>query len=168
VTSKWTYKIKHAVDGSIKKYKVRFVSKGFSQEEGVDYDETFSPIARYNSIHSIISLVASMGRKLHQMDVNTTFLNGEIEEDVYIEQREAFVIHNEISHVFRLKKSLYGLKQAPRVWYEKMGGFLMNLGFKKSVVDPNLYYHIDGNVCLILVLYVDDLFLTGSERLIVE
>jgi hypothetical protein len=103
-----------------------------------------------------------MGWKLHQMDVKTTFLNGEIEEEVYIEQPEGFVVHNEKSHVCRLKKSLYGLKQAPRAWYEKMDGFLMSLGFKKSVDDPNLYYHIDGNECLILVLYVDDLFLTGS------
>jgi hypothetical protein len=102
------------------------------------------------------------------MDVKTTFLNGEIEEEVYIEQPEGFVIHNEKSHVYRLKKALYGLKQAPRAWYEKMDGFLMSLGFSKSVVDPNLYYHIVGDECLILVLYVDDLFLTGSERLIVE
>jgi hypothetical protein len=109
-----------------------------------------------------------MGWKLHQMDVKTTFLNGEIEEEVYIEKPEGFVVHNERSHVCRLKKSLYGLKQAPRAWYEKMDGFMMSLGFNKSVVDPNLYYHIDGNECLILVLYVDDLFLTGSERLIVE
>jgi hypothetical protein len=102
------------------------------------------------------------------MDVKTTFLNGEIEEEVYIEQPEGFVINNEKSHVYRLKKALYGLKQAPRAWYEKMDGFLMSLGFSKSVVDPNLYYHIVGDECLILVLYVDDLFLTGSERLIVE
>jgi hypothetical protein len=168
VTSKWIYKIKHAADGSIEKYKARFVARGFSQVEGVDYDETFAPVARYTSIRSIIALAASMGWKLHQMDVKTTFLNGEIEEEVYIEQPEGFVIHNEKSHVCRLKKALYGLKQAPRAWYEKMDGFLMSLGFNKSVVDPNLYYHIDGNECLILVLYVDDLFLTGSERLIVE
>jgi hypothetical protein len=109
-----------------------------------------------------------MGWKLHQMDVKTTFINGEIEEEVYIEQPKGFVVHNEKSHVCRLKKSLYGLKQAPRVWYEKMDGFLMSLGFNKCNVDPNLYYHNDGNKCLILVLYVDDLFLTGSERLIVE
>jgi hypothetical protein len=102
------------------------------------------------------------------MDVKIAFLNGEIEEEVYIEQPEGFVIHNEKSHVCRLKKALYGLKQAPRAWYEKMDGFLMSLGFSKSVVDPNLYYHIDGNECLILVLYVEDLFLTDSERLIVE
>jgi hypothetical protein len=102
------------------------------------------------------------------MDVKTTFLNGEIEEEVYIEQPEGFVVHDEKSHVCRLKKSLYGLKQTPRAWYENMDVFLMILGFSKSVVDPNLYYHIVGDVCLILVLYVDDLLLIGSERLIVE
>jgi hypothetical protein len=80
VNFKWIYKIKHAADGSIEKYKVRFVARGFSQVEGVDYDETFAPIAQYTSIHSIIALAASMGWKLHKMDVKTTFLNGEIEE----------------------------------------------------------------------------------------
>jgi hypothetical protein len=109
-----------------------------------------------------------MGWKLHQMDVKTTFLNSEIEEEVYIERREGFVIHDEKTHVCRLKKALYGLKQAPRAWYEKMDGFLMSLRFNKSATDPNLYYHIVGNECLILVLYVDDLFITGSERRIVE
>jgi hypothetical protein len=109
-----------------------------------------------------------MGWKLHQMDVKITFLNGEIEEEVYIEQPEGFVIHEHKSHVCRLKKSLYGLKQTPCAWYENMDGFLMSLGFNKSVVDPNLYYHIVGDECLILVMYVDDLFLTSSERLIVE
>jgi hypothetical protein len=78
------------------------------------------------------------------------------------------VIHDEKSHVCKLNKALYGLKQAPRAWYGKMDGFLMSLGFSKSVVDPNLYYHYVGNECLILVMYVDDLFLTGSERLIVD
>jgi hypothetical protein len=102
------------------------------------------------------------------MDVKTTFLNGDIDEEVYIEQPEGFVIHDDKYYVCRLKKDLYGLKQAHLAWYEKMDGFLMSLGFNKSVVDPNLYYHIVGNECLILVLYVDDLFLTGSERIIVE
>jgi hypothetical protein len=81
---------------------------------------------------------------------------------------QGFVIHDEKTHVCRLKKSLYGLKQAPCAWYENMDGFLMSLGFNKSVVDPNLYYHIVGDECLIFVLYVDNLFLTGSERLIVQ
>jgi hypothetical protein len=86
VTSKWVYKIKHAADGSVDKYKARFMARGFSQKEGEDYDETFAPVARYTSIRTIISLAASMGWNLHQMDVKTTFLNGAIEEEVYIEQ----------------------------------------------------------------------------------
>jgi hypothetical protein len=168
VTSMWIYKIKNAADGSVEKYKARFVAIGFSQVEGIDYEETFAPVARYTSIRTVIALATSMGWKLHQMDVKTTFLNGEIEEEVYIEQPEGFMIHDEKSYVYRLKKSLYGLKHAPRAWYEKMDGFLMSLGFNKSVTDPNLYYHTVGDESLILVLYVDDLFLTGSERLIAE
>jgi hypothetical protein len=112
VTSKSIYKIKHAVDGSVDKYKVRFLARGFSQVEGIDYEEEFSPLARYTSI--CISLVASMGWRLHQMDVKTSFLNGEIEEEVYIEQPDGFVTHEKESHVCKLKKSMYGLKQAPR------------------------------------------------------
>jgi hypothetical protein len=109
-----------------------------------------------------------MGWKLHQMDVKTTFLNGEIEEEVYIEQPEGFVIHNKKSHVYILNKALYGLKQAPHAWYEKMDGILISLGFNKISIDPNLYYSINGNECLILFLYVDAIFITSSERLISE
>ena len=102
------------------------------------------------------------------MDVKTTFLNGEIEEEVYIEQTDGFVIHEKESHVCRLKKSLYGLKKAPRAWYARIDGHLMSFGFKKSVVDPNLYYKTINGESLILVLYVDDLFLTNKKILIVE
>ena len=102
------------------------------------------------------------------MNLKTAFLNGEIEEEVYIKQPDGFVLHEKESHVCRLKKALYGLKQAPCAWYEKIDRYLMSLGFSKSVVDPNLYYNIVGDECLILVLYVDDLFLTGSKRLFVE
>ena len=90
VTSKWIYKIKHIADRSVEKYKVRFVARGFSQKEGIDYDETFAPVARFTSIRTIIALAAAMGWKLYQMDVKTAFLNGEIEEEVYIEQPEGF------------------------------------------------------------------------------
>jgi hypothetical protein len=120
VTSKWIYKNKHTVDRSIEKQKVIFVARGFSQVEGIDYEETFALVARYTSIQTIISLTASMGWRLHQMDVKTTFLNGEIEEEVYIKQPDGFVIHEKESHVYRLKKALYGLKQAPRVWYARI------------------------------------------------
>jgi len=107
VTTKWIYKIKHVAYKSIDKYKARFVSRGFSQKEGIDYDESFAPVARYTSIRSIISLASVMGWNLHQMDVKTTFLNGVIENEVYIEQPEGFVVHGKKSHVCRLKKTLY-------------------------------------------------------------
>jgi hypothetical protein len=93
-----------------------------------------------------------MGWKLHQMDVKTTFLNGDIEEEIYIEQPNGFVIHEKESHVCRLKKALYGLKQAPSSWYARIYGHLMSLGFKKSVVDPNLYYKTVNIEAVILVL----------------
>jgi hypothetical protein len=166
VSSKWIYKIKHAADGSVEKYKARFVARGFSQIEGVDYEETFAPVARYTSIRAVISIAAEMGWRIHQMDVKTTFLNGIIEEEVYIEQPQGFEVHGRESHVCRLKKALYGLKQAPRAWYSRIDSYLQQMGFEKSEADPNLYYILVGEDPLILVLYVDDLFLTGSEKLI--
>jgi hypothetical protein len=132
VTSTRIYKIKHTADGSVEKYKATFVARGFSQIEGIDYEETVAPIARYTSICNIIALVASMGWKLHQMVVMTTFLNGDIDEEVYIEKPKGFVIHDEKTHVCRLKKAQYGLKQAPHAWYEKLDGLLMSLGFNKK------------------------------------
>jgi hypothetical protein len=145
VTSKCIYKIKHVANGSVEKYKAIFVARGFSQVEGIYYEEKFFPLDRYTSIRMIISLATSMGWRLHHMDVKTTFLNGDIEEEFYIEQLDGFVIHEKASHVYMLEKALYGLKHAPRAWYEKIRGYLMSLGFKKSVVDPNLYYHVVGD-----------------------
>jgi hypothetical protein len=110
----------------------------------------------------IICLATSMGWRLHDMDVKTTFLNGDIEEEFYIEQLDGFVIHEKASHVHMLEKALYGLKHAPRAWYEKIQGYLMSLGFKKSVVDPNLYYHIVGDGFFIFFLYVDELLFMSS------
>jgi hypothetical protein len=99
VTSKWLYKLKHVADGSIEKYKAHFVARGFSEVEGVDYDETFALIARYTSIRAMISIAAEMGWKIHQMDVKTAFLNGLIEEEVYIEQPLGFEVHGRESYV---------------------------------------------------------------------
>jgi hypothetical protein len=168
VSSKWLFKIKHVADESIEKYKARFVARGFSQKEGIDYEETFAPVARYTSIKTIIALVAKMKWKLHQMDVKTTFLNGVIEEEVYIEQPQRFEVEDRKSHVCKLKKALYGLKQALRAWYGRIDSFLTSLGFTKSKADSNLYFKVMNDEPLILLLYVDDLFLTGEEKLITE
>ena len=110
VTSKWIYKIKHAADRGIEKYKTIFVARGFSQKEGIDYEETFSPVARYTSIRSVLSLAIVMKSKIHQMDVKTTFLNGVVKEEVYVEQTLSFETHDRETHVCKLKKALYGLK----------------------------------------------------------
>ena len=126
VSSKCLYKIKHVVDGSIEKYKARFVACGFSQKEGIDYEEMFSPIARYTSIRTIIALAAKMKWKLHQMDMKTTFLNDVIEE-VYIEQPQGFEVEDRKTHVCRLNKALYGLKQAARAWYGRIDSFPTSL-----------------------------------------
>jgi hypothetical protein len=168
VSYRWLFKIKHAADGSIEKYKARFVARGFSQKEGIDYEETFAPVARYTLIRTIIALAAKMKWKLYQMDVKTVFLNSVIEEEVYIEQPQGFEVEDKKSHVYRLKKAIYRLKQAPRAWYGHIDSFLTSLGFTKSKVDSNLYFKIMDNEPVILLLYVDDLFLTGEEKLIAE
>jgi hypothetical protein len=168
VSSRWLFKIKHVADGSIEKYKARFVARGFSQKEGIDYEETFAFVDRYTLIRTMIALAAKMKWKMHQMDVKTTFLNGVIEAKVYIEKSQGFEVEDRKSHVCRLKKALYGLKQAPRAWYGRIDNFLMSLGFTKSKADSNLYFKTMNNEPLILLLYVDNLFLTGEENLITE
>lgn len=166
VSSKWLFKIKHVVVGSIEKHKARFVAKGFSQREGIDYEETFAPVARYTSVRAVLAIAAAKGWKVHQMDIKTTFLNGKISKEVYLEQPEGFEILDSESHVCRLKKALYGLKQAPRAWYERIDTYLLGLGFSKNDADPNLYYKRNRDDMSILILYVDDLLITGSDQLI--
>jgi hypothetical protein len=168
VSSKWLYKIKHVADGSIEKHKARFVDRGFSQKEGIDYEEMFAPIARYTSIRTIIALAAKMKWKLHQMDVKTAFLNGVIEEEVHIEQPQGFEVEDRKTHVCRLKKALYRLKQALRAWHGRIDSFLTSLGFTKSKVDSNLYFKVMNDEPVILLLHVDDLFLTRKEKLITD
>ena len=166
VTSKWIFKVKHATNKSIEKYKERFVAHGYSQREEVDYDDTFALVSWFTSICTIIALASTMGWKLFQMDVKTTFINGEIEEEVYVENLEGFKVHGKETHVCRLKKALYGLKQAPRAWYGQIDGFLPRLEFTKSDVDSNLYYKVVKGDTFIMALYVDCLFLIGEDRLV--
>ena len=113
MTSKWIYKIKHVADGSIEKHKARFVARGFSQKEGIDYEETFAPVARYTSIRSILALAAVMKWKIHQMDVKIAFLNGVVKEEVYVEQPLGFETYDMQTHVCKLKKDLYDIRRNP-------------------------------------------------------
>jgi hypothetical protein len=124
VSSRWLYNIKHDTNGSIEKFKARLWREFSSQKEGMDYDETFSLVARYASIRVVISIALVMKWRIHQMDVKTTFLHEIIKEEVYIEKDQVFEVHGGDSHVCRLNKSLYKLKHAPKAWYYRIDGYL--------------------------------------------
>ena len=166
VGSRWIYKVKQAFDGSFEKYMARFVAWGFSQIELINYEETFAPVARYSFIRTILALSAQMGWCIHKMDAKTVFLNGIIEEEVYIEQPEWFEIFSSESHVCRLKRALYGMRQAPHAWYTQIDSYFTGLGFTKIEADANLYHILVEGKLLIIVLYIDDFILTSVEKMI--
>lgn len=167
VSSRWLYKVKQGVYYSVDKYKAIFISRGFSQVEGIDYDETFVPSARYSCIRYMLELSSQMGWKIHQMDVKTAFLNGQIEEEVYIEQPEGFETFDHESYVCQLKRDLQRLKQAPHAWHTKIDNYFTGLGFTKSETDVKLYHIMVEGKLLIIVVYVNDLILTSDDKLIV-
>jgi hypothetical protein len=145
------------------------VAKGYSQKEGIDYEETFAPVAKLNTIRMLIALATKKHWMIHQLDVKSAFLNGELKEEVYLEQPEGFVQKGKEHLVCRLKKALYGLKQAPRSWYEKIDSFFLQLGYNRSKNDPNLYTMKDEQGCIVLIsLYVDDLIITGDAIYLIE
>lgn len=169
VSCKWIFKLKQNADGSIARHKARLVARGFSQEYGIDYDETFSPVVRHTTVRMILGLAAHSGWKLHQMDVKNAFLHGVLTEEVYMSQPTGFVDPQFPNHVCRLEKSLYGLKQAPRAWNDRFTSFLPSIGFKFSHADPSLFIKVSGTSRVFLLLYVDDIIITGdSEALIAE
>ena len=124
--------MKFKADGSIDKHKARLVAKGYSQKEGIDFEETFAPVAKLDTIRLIIALATKHHWKIHQLDVKSTFLNGDLKEEVYLVQHEGFVKKGEENLVCRSKKALYGLKQAPRSWYGKIESFFLMHGYKWS------------------------------------
>jgi hypothetical protein len=118
---KWVYKVKHNANGSVNRYKTRLVAKGYAQTYGIDYEETYSPVAKMITVRVIITMVATKGWSLHQMDVKIIFLHGDFQEEVYMEESPGYVDQTHPNLVCRLKKVLYGLKQAPRAWLDKIG-----------------------------------------------
>ena len=162
VGCKWVFKVKHKPDGSIERYKARLVAKGFHQQEGLDFSETFSPVAKPTTIRILLSLAVSYDWFVHQLDVSNDFLHGTFKEDVYMIQPPGFVDPTKPHHVCKLNRSLYGLKQAPRAWYEAFYKALLSLGFASSCSDTSLFIKTDSNITFILV-YVDDIIITGSS-----
>uniref|UniRef100_H3G5I6 Reverse transcriptase Ty1/copia-type domain-containing protein n=1 Tax=Phytophthora ramorum TaxID=164328 RepID=H3G5I6_PHYRM len=143
--------------GEIERFKARLVAKGFSQKYGIDYDETFAPVAKFTSIRIVLSLAAKYGLKLHQMDVKTAFLNGVLDEDIYMAQPDGYMDEDHPDHVCKLKRSLYGLKQSPRMWNQTIDDFMLKLEFKKCESDHCIYLKRDGQDMIFVALCVDDL-----------
>jgi hypothetical protein len=139
VGCKWVYKIKRDSRGNIEKYKARLVAKGYTQIEGEDYNETLSPVSCKDSFRIIMALVAHFDLELHQMDVKTTFLNGDLEENVYMKQPKGFVVNGKEHVGCRLKKSIYGLKQASRQWNLKFDDTIKRFGFEPNIEDNYVY-----------------------------
>ncbi|GJX99089.1 retrovirus-related pol polyprotein from transposon TNT 1-94 [Tanacetum coccineum] len=160
---KWIFKIKLDEYGDVLKNKARLVAKGYRQEAGIDFEESFAPVSRLEVIRLFIAHAASMNMVIFQIDVKTAFLNGELNEVVYVSQPEGFVDPEHPSHVYRLKKALYGLKQAPRAWYDKLSVFLIKSGFTKGVVDPTLFTKKAGKHILVVQIYVDDIIFASTN-----
>ncbi|GAB2294442.1 hypothetical protein Dimus_038297 [Dionaea muscipula] len=168
VSCKWVFRLKRNSDGSIARHKARLVARGFTQEKGVDYEETFSPVVRHTTVRIVIRLAAAFGWQMHQLDVKNAFLHGELKEEVYMDQPGGFEDPRFPSYVCKLQKSLYGLKQAPRAWNARFTSFLPKLGFHPSHADPSLFVRIDADAHTFLLLYVDDIVLTGSSSTLVD
>ncbi|WJX32793.1 hypothetical protein P8452_21078 [Trifolium repens] len=166
---KWVYKVKQNPEGKVIKYKARLVAKGFLQKQGLDYDEVFSPVARHETIRLMIALACSRRWPLFHLDVKSAFLNGPLEEDVYVKQPPGFELKGKESKVLKLNKALYGLKQAPRAWNKKIDQFFVMQGFRKCSVEYGVYVKCsDDKHMLIICLYVDDLLVTGSSSIEIE
>jgi hypothetical protein len=160
---KWVFKKKLRPDGTIKKYKARLVAKGYTQKEGDDFFDTYSSIARMTTTWVLLSLAASYGLLVHQMDVKTAFLIGELDEEIYMEQPDGSVVKGQESKVCKLLKSLYGLKQAPKQWHGKFNSSLTSTGFAINDADRCVYYHYGGGEGVILCLYVDVILIFGTN-----
>jgi len=157
----WVYKIKTNSDGSIERYKVRLVAKGYSQQYGMDYEETFVPVAKMTTIRILI-VVASIRRwHISQLDVKNAFLNGDLQEEVYMTHPPG--ISRDSGYVCKLKKALYGLKQAPRAWFEKLSIVILSLDFVFSSHDSALFIRCTDAGRIILSLYVDDMIITSDD-----
>ena len=161
--SKWIFKRKKKADGTIDKYKARLLIKGYKQQAGQSYFDTYSLVTRINSIRMIIMIVVLRGLEIHQMDVKTAFLTGDIDEEIYMKQNQGFITPDMKKKVFRLVKSLYGLKQATKQWHEKFDSGRLSNGFKINECDKCVYIKETENGYIILSLYVDDMLLVSSN-----
>ncbi|GJY84356.1 retrovirus-related pol polyprotein from transposon TNT 1-94 [Tanacetum coccineum] len=167
IAVKWIWKYKTGAENTIIQNKSRLVAKGYRQEEGIDFEESFAPVARLEAIIIFVAYVAHKNFPIFQMDVKTAFLNGPLKEEVFVRQPDGFVDPEFPNHVYRLKKALYGLKQALRAWYDKLSSFLIEHHFTKGIVDLTLFTRRHGDDILLVQIYVDDIIF-GSTKPVFE
>jgi hypothetical protein len=163
ITFKWVFKLKRDEAGVIVKHKARLVARGFVQREGIDFDDTFTPVARMESMRLLFALAAQEGWRVHHMDVKSAFLNGDLKEEVYMHQPPEFVIPGKEGKVLRLRKALYGLRQAPWAWNAKLDSTLKGMGFGQSPHEAAIYRLGNGGNAMLVGVYVDDLVIIGTK-----
>lgn len=165
ISTKWVFRNKLNEDGIVVRNKARLVCKGYAQEEGEDYGETFARVARLEGVQMLLAYEDFKGFKFYQMDVKSAFLNGILEEEVYIEKPDGFALSEDSDMVCRLHKALYGLKQAPRAWYECLHSHLVKIGFERTSEDSNIYLKSEGDQILICEVFVDDIIFGGDDKM---
>lgn len=163
VGCRWVFTIKRQPDGSIERYKARLVAKGYTQTYGIDYSETFSPVAKINTVRVLLSVAANKEWDLHQFDVTNAFLHGELKQEVYMEAPEGFKNEFKKTEVCKLRRTLYGLKQSPRAWFGRFTKAMTQYGYQQSNSDHTLFLKKRGKLITCLIIYVDDMIITGDD-----
>jgi len=163
IGTKWVFINKSDDLGIITRNKARLVAKRYNQAKGIDYDETFAPVARLEAIRLLLPFSSMSAFKLFQMDVKSAFLNGIVNEEIYFSQPPGFEDHKHPEYVYKLKKALYGLKQAPRQWYERLSLFLLSHEYERGKVDKTLFIKTAGTDIILVQIYVDDIVFGSSN-----
>ncbi|MCO5548313.1 hypothetical protein L7F22_001770 [Adiantum nelumboides] len=168
IECKWVYKVKHKVDGTFERYTARLVAKRYAQTYGINYEETFALVAKMATVCTIIVMVAAKGWFMHQMDVKNAILQGELQEEVYVEQPPGNEDGKHLDYVCHLCKALYGLKQEPRAWHDNIAKYLMRIGFCMSHIDHSLYVRQSNARFVLITIYADDLIIMGDNEIEIE
>ena len=163
IGTKWIFKNKSDEHGTVVRNKSRLVAQGYTQVEGIDFDETFALVARLESIRILLAIASHLNFKLYQMDVKSAFLNGMLQEEVYVEHLKGFVDSHRLDDVYKLKRALYGLKQAPKAWYDRLTAYLIEHGFKRRFADTTLSIRKDKNYFVVAQIYVDDIIFGATN-----
>jgi len=168
IGTKWVFKNKLDEQGVIVRNKARLVAKGYNREEGIDYGETYASVARLEAVRLLLAYACMNGFKLHQMDAKSAFLNGYIDEEVYVCQPPRFEDHKHLDYVFKLEKALYGLKKAPRQWYERLSNFLLSHAYERGKTDKTLFIKKAFNDIILIQVYVDDIIFGSTNQNLCE